>query len=174
MTTKREPVVLVMSILAGLQVLTGGAALADVFGAQVAGLLILAVAAAQVGLQFYVRGQVTPVEDAPSSGSGGTSEGLRVLDHDGNTRSTSGGSGRLSRRVYVAGVALTFAILAPLTLLGSPAVASTNQGRACHAVGSTGAWHAAKYVDGNYWGSGPRRWFRTGALGDCRDWLYGF
>ena len=62
---KREPVVLVMSVLAALQVLAGGAALADLIGQQWAGVFILFVAALQVGLQFYVRGQVTPVEDAP-------------------------------------------------------------------------------------------------------------
>lgn len=62
---KREPVVVVMSVLAGLQVLAGGAALADLIGAQWAGIFVLAVAALQVGMSFYVRGQVTPVEDAP-------------------------------------------------------------------------------------------------------------
>lgn len=57
---KREPVVLVMSILAGLQILTAGTALADVIGVKLAGLLVLATAATQAGVQFYVRGQVTP------------------------------------------------------------------------------------------------------------------
>jgi hypothetical protein len=59
---KRDPVLAVMSTLAALQVLTGGAALGDVLGAKGAGLCILAVAAVQAGLQFYVRGQVTPWE----------------------------------------------------------------------------------------------------------------
>lgn len=57
---KREPVVIVMSILAGLQTITAGTALADVIGKDLAGLLVLAVAAVQTGVQFYVRGQVTP------------------------------------------------------------------------------------------------------------------
>lgn len=49
-----------MSTLAALQVLTGGAALGDVLGAKAAGPCTVAVAAAQTGLQFYVRDQVTP------------------------------------------------------------------------------------------------------------------
>lgn len=65
---KNEPVLLWMSILAALQVLFGGWSgiqlLADnetlaAFGA----VGVLAVAAAQVGVQFYVRGQVTPAPD---------------------------------------------------------------------------------------------------------------
>lgn len=56
----KEPVLIVMSTLAGLQVLTAGSALADVIGVELAGLLVLIVAAAQIGIQFYVRGQVTP------------------------------------------------------------------------------------------------------------------
>lgn len=59
-SSNRSPVLAVMSTLAALQVLTGGAALGEVLGAKAAGLCILAVAAAQTGLQFYVRGQVTP------------------------------------------------------------------------------------------------------------------
>jgi len=61
---KREPVVVVMSVLAALQVIAGGAALGELVGPQVAGVVVLAVAALQVGLQFYVRGQVTPVTPA--------------------------------------------------------------------------------------------------------------
>jgi methylthioribose-1-phosphate isomerase len=49
-----------MSTLAALQVLVGGAALTDTIGAKAAGLFVLAVAALQTGVQFYVRGQVTP------------------------------------------------------------------------------------------------------------------
>lgn len=57
---KREPVVLVMSVLAALQIITAGTALADVIGKDLAGLMVLVVAAVQAGVQFYVRGQVTP------------------------------------------------------------------------------------------------------------------
>lgn len=62
-TSKASPVLAVMSTLAALQVLVGGAALGDVVGVKVAGLLVLAVAALQTGLQFYVRGTVTPWSD---------------------------------------------------------------------------------------------------------------
>ena len=74
--TKREPVVVVMSILAGLQILFGGWAGINFLNdndtlAAIGTLGILAVAAAQVGVQFWVRGQVTPVEDAPPRALGG-------------------------------------------------------------------------------------------------------
>lgn len=60
---KSQPVIVVMSILAGLQVLGAGSALADVVSKDVAALFALVVASAQVGMQFYVRSQVTPHED---------------------------------------------------------------------------------------------------------------
>jgi hypothetical protein len=60
---KRNPVLLVMSIFAGLQALSGGAFLLDVFGAKTAGLVVLALAAVQAGVQYWVRGQVTPLAD---------------------------------------------------------------------------------------------------------------
>ncbi|MFD0558708.1 hypothetical protein FB566_4661 [Stackebrandtia endophytica] len=59
---KREPVLIIMSVLAGLQVFVGGAAFTELVSLRVAGLLALSVAAIQVGVQFYVRGQVTPLE----------------------------------------------------------------------------------------------------------------
>jgi hypothetical protein len=55
-----RPVLITMSVLAGAQVLVGGAALGDVIGKDAAGLAIIAVAAIQAGMQFYVQGQVTP------------------------------------------------------------------------------------------------------------------
>lgn len=61
--TKSRPVLITFSILAGLQVLTGGTALADIIGKDAAGLIILAIAAIQVGMTFYVQGQVTPSTD---------------------------------------------------------------------------------------------------------------
>ena len=60
---KTRPVIYVMSTLAALQVLTGGAALGDVIGIKAAGLAILAVAALQTGVQFYVQNAVVPVKD---------------------------------------------------------------------------------------------------------------
>jgi hypothetical protein len=62
-SSRPSPVLLWMSILAALQVLSAGSALADVIPYKVAALLALTVAAAQAGVQFYVRGQVTPWQD---------------------------------------------------------------------------------------------------------------
>lgn len=61
--SKSRPVIVIMSILAGLQILAAGAALADVVGMKTAALFVLAVAAAQGGMQFYVQSVVTPVQD---------------------------------------------------------------------------------------------------------------
>jgi hypothetical protein len=58
-----RPVLITMSVLAGAQILTGGAALGDVIGVKAAGLAILAVAAIQGGMAFYVQNQVTPNVD---------------------------------------------------------------------------------------------------------------
>lgn len=60
---KSRPVAITFSVLAGLQILTAGATLADVIGEQVAGLLVLAVAAVQAGMSFYVQSTVTPAGD---------------------------------------------------------------------------------------------------------------
>lgn len=64
---KREPVVVVMSILAGLTALVSGAAgVAELQGmgwlVPWIALLGLIVSAATTGVQFWVRGQVTPVD----------------------------------------------------------------------------------------------------------------
>jgi hypothetical protein len=61
--TKSRPVLIVFSILAGLQVLTGAAALGDVIGDQAFGLFAILVAAVQVGMTFYVQNQTVPVMD---------------------------------------------------------------------------------------------------------------
>ena len=65
---KKNPVLLWMSILAGLQMFLGGAASVSIVAenflvAQYFALAILAVGAAQGGIQFYVNGKVTPNED---------------------------------------------------------------------------------------------------------------
>lgn len=60
---KSRPVLITFSILAGLQVLTGAAALGDVIGDQLFGLFAIVVAAVQVGMTFYVQNQVTPMGD---------------------------------------------------------------------------------------------------------------
>ena len=61
--TKSRPVIIIMSVLAGLQILVAGAALTDVVGGKVAAFLVLLVAAAQGGVQFYVQSLVTPTQD---------------------------------------------------------------------------------------------------------------
>lgn len=58
---KNEPLLIWCSVLVFCQILTGGAALADMIGGALAGFLILLVAAFQGATQFYIRGQVTPV-----------------------------------------------------------------------------------------------------------------
>lgn len=66
--TKNEPVLVAMSILAALQFFFAGATGVSLFTGSdlVAGIMAagsLATAAAQTGIQFYVRGQVTPMSD---------------------------------------------------------------------------------------------------------------
>jgi hypothetical protein len=60
---KSRPVVITFSILAGLQILTAGATLSDVIGQQLAGLLVLGIAAVQGGLTFYVQSLTAPMQD---------------------------------------------------------------------------------------------------------------
>lgn len=60
---KSRPVLITFSILAGLQVLAAGAALSDTIGKDTTGLIVLAVAAVQAGLSFYVQGGVVPHAD---------------------------------------------------------------------------------------------------------------
>lgn len=59
----RNPVLIMTSVLAALQVLAGGAALADLLGERAFGLFVLGLAAVQVGWGVYVRSAVTPVAD---------------------------------------------------------------------------------------------------------------
>jgi hypothetical protein len=61
--TKPQPVLIILSAMATLQVLVGGAALTDVIGNQWAGFLGLLLAALQTGMAFYLRGQVVPLAD---------------------------------------------------------------------------------------------------------------
>jgi hypothetical protein len=60
---KSRPVLIIFSVLAGMQVLTGAAALGDVIGAKAFGLIAVGVAAVQVGMTFFVQNQVTPTGD---------------------------------------------------------------------------------------------------------------
>ena len=75
--TKSQPLLIVFSVLAGLQVLTGAAALGEVIGAQAFGLFALLVAAVQVGMTFYVQNQVVPTGDVAAyvDGNGQTVAG---------------------------------------------------------------------------------------------------
>jgi len=71
---KSEPVLIPMSILGGLQVFFAGlGGITYLSGypivAGVAALGNLVVGAAQFGVMFYVRGQVTPVDDAVAAGA---------------------------------------------------------------------------------------------------------
>lgn len=61
---KSRPVLITFSILAGLQILTAGAALGDIVGPKPAAMLVLAVAAVQGGMSFYVQNSVVPVQDS--------------------------------------------------------------------------------------------------------------
>lgn len=58
-----RPVLLALSILAGLKVLTSAAVFADLIGDQATGLIVAALAALDVGMAFYLQGQVTPFAD---------------------------------------------------------------------------------------------------------------
>lgn len=59
----RNPVVVIMSILAAVQALTGAAGFAEAVPERVALWLIIGAAAVQAGVQFYVRSLVTPTVD---------------------------------------------------------------------------------------------------------------
>lgn len=52
----------IMSILASIQVIAGGITLIDAIPADVAGILILIVGAVQVGVTYYLNGQIVPLD----------------------------------------------------------------------------------------------------------------
>ena len=60
---KSRPVVIVFSILAGLQVLTNAGGLSEVLGPKVFFLMGILVASVQVGMTFYVQNAVVPATD---------------------------------------------------------------------------------------------------------------
>jgi hypothetical protein len=66
MDVKRQPVVIVFSILAALQVLNGGLALIDSIDKDVAAIISLVIGAITAGASFYVRTMVTPWPDVVS------------------------------------------------------------------------------------------------------------
>lgn len=59
---KRNPVLAVMSTLAAMQLILGSSAITDILPKTTVGVLMALVGAAQMGIQFYVRGQVTPYD----------------------------------------------------------------------------------------------------------------
>jgi hypothetical protein len=61
--SKSKPVLITFSILAGIQVLTAGATLADIIGETAFALIVLLAGAIQAGMSFYVSNQVTPYRD---------------------------------------------------------------------------------------------------------------
>jgi hypothetical protein len=65
-TLKRNPVVIVFSILAALQVITAGLGLIDTFNKDTVAIIVLVIAAIQAGATTYVRGMVTPWETVVS------------------------------------------------------------------------------------------------------------
>lgn len=79
---KSRPVLIIFSILAALQVLTGAAALGDIIGKDIFALFVLSVAAVQSGMSFYVNAQVTENSQvgAVLSGSRGLVAGPAATD----------------------------------------------------------------------------------------------
>lgn len=57
---KKEPVVIVFAILAGLQVIAAGLGLTDVLSEEAVDVIVLVIAALQAAAAFYVRGMVAP------------------------------------------------------------------------------------------------------------------
>lgn len=55
-----------VSILAGLQMLSGGAVMIDLVGDKFAGVFVLLVGALQVATVTYQKGLTTPVPEAPT------------------------------------------------------------------------------------------------------------
>jgi hypothetical protein len=66
MELKKEPVVIVFSILAALQVVDAGLALTDAIDKDVAAIFSLVLAAITAGASFFVRNMVTPWDQVVS------------------------------------------------------------------------------------------------------------
>lgn len=61
--SKSRPVVIIFSILAGMQILSNAGGLSEVVGPKVFFLFGILVASVQVGMTFYVQNVTAPVED---------------------------------------------------------------------------------------------------------------
>ena len=100
-TLKQQPVVIVFSIIAALQVINGALATTDIFSDEVAGIIALVIGALTAGAAFYVRGMTAPwdtvVSQISSDGrvvagpASGISDG--PTGPDGPVASTDPGSG---------------------------------------------------------------------------------
>jgi hypothetical protein len=60
---KSRPVLITFSILSGLDILFGSAALGNLIGVDTLALCVLSTKAVQVGMSFYVQNSVVPVQD---------------------------------------------------------------------------------------------------------------
>jgi len=63
----KNPVLLIMSILAALSAVLGLSVLNDILSPTTIGWLLVIQAAGTAGVQFWVRGQVTPMADPRSN-----------------------------------------------------------------------------------------------------------
>lgn len=61
--TKPQPILKWMALLAGIDVVVGGSALANFIPVDVIGFIALLLAGAKVAVAFYLRGQVVPLQD---------------------------------------------------------------------------------------------------------------
>lgn len=77
----RNPVLFVMSILAALNAALGLGVLAELVSPTTLGWLLVIQAAATAGIQFWVRGQVTPMAD-PRSHDGRQLWAKPLSDHE--------------------------------------------------------------------------------------------
>jgi hypothetical protein len=68
---KKEPVVIIFTILAALQVIDGGLALSDTIDKDTAAIFSLIVGAVTAAASFYVRAMVTPWDQVVSKLSDG-------------------------------------------------------------------------------------------------------
>lgn len=55
-----RPLIIVHSVLAGLQVVTGGAMVSELFGERVGGYIMLGIGAVQAGVAYYTNATTTP------------------------------------------------------------------------------------------------------------------
>jgi hypothetical protein len=69
--SSKSPVLIMAAVIGGLQVLLGGAALADFVDVEVIGLANLVLAAVTTGFGIFTKGQVTPWVDVVAKATSG-------------------------------------------------------------------------------------------------------